>query len=264
MLRFYLEVARTAFKRQLIYRWANLAGLLTNIFFGSIFSYVILALFHARPVVAGYTVQDTLRYTWLRQAMIMAVLPFGWFDLMLTIRSGEVIADLSKPCDFYWYWFSREMGRNGYYLLFRGVPTYLAGMLLFGIGAPGEWHSWLGYALALPLGAMSGIAYRFLYNLMAFWITEARALAVLAQIVAFFFTGTYIPIPFFPAWLRVIVDWLPFAGLMNLPAEIFLGKVAGPLVGFELGRQIFWLVALTLVVYQLVAVAFRRVTIQGG
>src|SRR5438067_3384455 len=93
MLRFYIEVARTAFRRQLIYRWANLAGLLTNIFFGSIFSYVIIALFHTRPSVGQYDVQDTLRYTWLVQSMIMVVMTFGWYDLMLTIRSGTVISD---------------------------------------------------------------------------------------------------------------------------------------------------------------------------
>ena len=46
---------------------------------------------------------------------------------------GEVVSDLSKPSDFFWYWFSRESGRNVYYLLFRCIPTYLAGMLLFGI-----------------------------------------------------------------------------------------------------------------------------------
>ena len=45
MLRFYFEVARTAFRRQLIYRWANLAGLLTNVFWG-----VIMELRHYRPV----------------------------------------------------------------------------------------------------------------------------------------------------------------------------------------------------------------------
>src|SRR5437868_12758156 len=88
MLRFYFEVARTAYRRQLIYRWANLAGLLTNIFFGAIFSYVMIALFHARPVAAGFNVRDALRYIWLLQAMVMVVLTFGWYDLMLTIRSG--------------------------------------------------------------------------------------------------------------------------------------------------------------------------------
>jgi ABC-2 type transport system permease protein len=143
MLRFYFAVGWTAFQRQLVYRWANFAGLITNIFFGSIFSYVIIALYHARPAVNGYDVLDSLRYTWLVQALIMVVLPFGWYDLMQTIRSGEVVSDLSKPCDFYWYWFSREVGRNLYYLLFRAIPIYIAGMLLFGIGLPNQWPYWL-------------------------------------------------------------------------------------------------------------------------
>ena len=69
MLRFYVEVARTAYRRQLIYRWANLAGLLTNIFFGAIFSYLIIALYHAKPVARGYDVQRILYAMsgWYRQ-----------------------------------------------------------------------------------------------------------------------------------------------------------------------------------------------------
>ena len=264
MLRFYVEVARTAYRRQLIYRWANLAGLFTNVFFGAVFSYVIIALYHARPVVTGYNVQDALRYTWLVQAMIMVVLPFNWLDLMLTIRSGEVVTDLSKPCDFYWYWFSREIGRNIYYFFFRFLPTYLAGALLFGFGLPGDWRSWLAYGLAFPLGAMMGIAYRFLYNVIAFWIIEARAMVTLAAVIALFFTGSYIPLPFFPSWLRAISDWLPFNGLMNIPVEIVLGKLDGSMLWLAFGRQIFWLIVLTLIVRMLTLLASRRVVVQGG
>src|SRR5712692_3150390 len=209
-LRFYIEVARTAFRRQLIYRWANLAGLLTNVFFSCIISYLMIALYHARPSTAGYNIHDTLRYIWLVQSMTMVVLTFGWYDLMLTIRTGEVVSDLSKPCDFYWYWFSREIGRSFYYLLYRGLPTYLAGMLLFRFGAPLDWHPWLPFALSLPVGAMIGIAYRMLFNLAAFWILEARAFGTLATVIALVFTGSYVPLPFFPTWLRAIADWLPF------------------------------------------------------
>lgn len=264
MLRFYVEVARTAFRRQLIYRWANLAGLLTNIFFGAIFSYVIIALYHARPIAAGYDVQDALRYTWLVQAMVMVVLQFRWEDLMLTIRSGEVVTDLSKPCDFYWYWFSREVGRDVYYLLFRALPTYLSGMLLFGIGIPGGWSVWFFYAVSLLLGAALGIAYRFLYNIAAFWILEARAVGGLFTVFALFFTGSYVPIAFFPPWLHDVVVWLPFNGLMNVPAEIFLGKLSGSTLLFELGRQMLWLVVLTVGVRVLTSAGTRRVTVQGG
>lgn len=264
MLRFYVEVAHTAFRRQVIYRWANLAGLLTNIFFGVIFSYIIIALFHARPLVAGYTVRDTLRYTWLVQAMVMVVLTFGWYDLMLTIRSGAVISDLSKPCDFYWYWFSREFGRNIYFLLYRGIPTYVAGMLLFGLGVPVDWRFWLAFLVSLMLGACVGIAYRVLYNAVAFWFLEARAIGTLFVVIALFFTGSYVPIPFFPRWLLGIIQWLPFNALINVPAEIALGKVPVTLLLFELGRQLFWVIIMTLVVRIVIAVAARRVVVQGG
>ena len=81
MLRFYFEVARTAYRRQLIYRWANLAGLCTNIFFGIVMSAVMAALYHARPVTAGYDLRDALSYVWTAQALIMVVLPFGWLCL---------------------------------------------------------------------------------------------------------------------------------------------------------------------------------------
>ncbi len=264
MLHFYLEVARTAFRRQLIYRWANVAGLLTNIFFGAIFSYLIIALYHTRPSAAGYDVHDTLRYTWLVQAMIMVVLPFGWLDVMLSIRSGDVISDLSKPCDYYWYWFSRELGRACYYVLFRALPTYLVGMLLFGIGMPTNWHAWLIYLLILPWSAMLGVAYRYLYNVVAFWITEARAVATLAATIALFLTGSFVPFPFFPAWFRAIAVWLPFNGLMNFPAEIFLDKLNASEIWLGSGRLLLWLLILTLFARRITTVATRRVVVQGG
>jgi ABC-2 type transport system permease protein len=264
MLPFYFEVARTAFRRQLIYRWANLAGLLTNIFFGCIFSYVIIALFHVRPVVAGYDVRDTLRYTWLIQSMVMVVLTFGWYDMMLTIRSGAVIADLSKPCDFYWYWFSREAGRSVYYLFYRGLPTYVAGMLLFGFGAPLDWQYWLVFLVSLALGVALGIAYRMLYNSIAFWLLEARAMGTMFVVVALFFTGSYIPLPFFPQWLLPVIEWLPFNALINMPTEILLGKVTGSALLFGLARQALWVVAVTLLVRAVIALAAKRVIVQGG
>ena len=264
MLQFYVEVARTAFRRQLIYNWANLAGLVTNIVFGIIFSYVMIALYQAKHLAGGYDLNDALRYVWLVQSLVMIVLTFGWYDLMLTIRSGEIVSDLSKPCDFYWYWFSREMGRSVYYLLYRGLPTYLAGMLLFRFGTPLDWRSWLPFVLSLPVGAMIGIAYRVLFNLAAFWILEARAFGTLATVIALVFTGSYVPLPFFPTWLRTIAEWLPFNGLMNVPTQIFLGKLAGEAMLIEFARQLLWLVVMTLLARTVTASATRRVIAQGG
>ncbi len=264
MLRFYFEVARTAYRRQLIYRWANLAGLCTNIFFSIVMSAVMIALYHVRPVTSGYDLRDALSYIWAAQALIMVVLPFGWQDLMLTIRTGEVVADLSKPCDFFLYWCSREFGRAVYYFIFRGLPTYLAGLFLFGLEFGVHWFAWPVFLICLALGALSGVVFRVLLNLVAFWLLEARAVITLGLTVAQFFTGNYFPVVFFPAWLYALAGWLPFNGMINAPTQVFLGKLSGSPLLFELFLQLCWLLALIIVVRLITTMATRRVVVQGG
>ncbi len=70
--------------------------------------------------------------------------------------------------------------------------------------------------------------------------------------------------PFSLSWLQTIADWLPFSGLMNVPAQIFLGKLSGLLMFLEFLRQLFWLVVLTLIVRAVTTQATRRVVAQGG
>lgn len=264
MLRFYLAAAQTAFRRQMIYRWANVAGLLANVFFGVFISFVLLALFRTQPQVAGYDVRAALRYMWLVQALLMVVMPFGWRDLLMTIRSGEVVTDLSKPCDLYAYGFSREAGRSCYYILFRGVPTYLLGMLLFGIGLPGDVRAWLAFVLALACAIALGITYRFLSNIVGFWLMEARSFVVLSEIVAHFFAGAYIPLPLMPPALYDAVQWLPFAGMLNLPVQALLGKVTGADLVLTLAVQVAWVLAFAGMARWFTRRALLRVVIQGG
>lgn len=264
MLRFYFEVARSAYRCQLVYRWANLAGLITNIFFGIIMSSVMIALYHNRAVTAGYSLRDALSYIWSTQAMIMVVLPFGWIDLMLTIRTGAVITDLSKPCNFFLYWSSRGLGQAVYYFLFRCLPIYFAGWLLYGLEAGSSWLIWPVFLSSLVLGIMTGVVFRVLLNLVAFWLLEARAMIVFGTTLAQFFTGSYIPLVFFPSWLYGLANWLPFYGMMNAPTQVFLGKLGGLSLCLELLLQLGWLLFLIVIVYLITSVATRRVVVQGG
>lgn len=264
MLHFYVGVGLTALRRQLVYRWANIAGLCTNIFFGLVFSYVIIALYQARPSVSGYDVRDALRYTWLMQTLLMVVLPFNWIDLMQTIRTGDVISDLSKPFDFCTYWFSRELGRSFYFLVYRGIPIYLAGIVIFNLGFPTEWQVLVSFVVSLLLGTVLGVIYRFLYNIVAFWIVEAKAMVTFCVVIAQFCAGMYVPLPLLPSWLRSTFELLPFASFMNTPAEIFLEKVSWIGIIVLLMRQALWVVILLLCAHLLTALASQRVIAQGG
>ena len=96
-MRLYWEVARRALQRQLAYRTENLAGLVTNIFFGYLRAAVLLAVYQATSSVGGYDAEAAVTYAWITQAMIMLVALWGWWDVELTIRTGDVISDLAKP-----------------------------------------------------------------------------------------------------------------------------------------------------------------------
>jgi ABC-type uncharacterized transport system permease subunit len=52
--------------------------------------------------------------------------------------------------------------------------------------------------------------------------------------------------------------------LINVPAEILLGKVSENALLFELGRQLLWVIIMTLVIRIVIGLAARRLVVQGG
>lgn len=263
-MRLYVEVAKRAFQRQLAYRTANLAGLTTNSFWGALRSFVFIGLYQGRSVEAGWTLADAIDYVWLTQALIMPLYLWGWREISATIRTGDVVADLSKPFDFQAFWFGQDAGRAVYHTLFRFVPTLAIGVLLFGVRLPadaGRW-GWFLLSLALALGISFGI--RFLYNLATFWLLDYRGVDALVALAGIFLSGFLVPLVYFPDWARAIVVWLPFAGLVQIPVEVLLGKQDGPALAAALAFQATWALALAAAGRLVLTLAERRVVIQGG
>jgi len=60
----------------------------------------------------------------------------------------------------------------------------------------------------------------------------------MANVVAQFFGGLYVPLPFFPPGLRALADWLPFSGMMNAFTAAFAGKLTGPALALSLAHRL--------------------------
>jgi ABC-2 type transport system permease protein len=83
-------------------------------------------------------------------------------------------------------------------------------------------------------------------------------------IIADFFAGGYIPIPFFPGPVRKIAGLLPFAAMQNMPLRIYSGDIAGTDAIYGIGLQLFWIAALVVFGKLLMKRSLRRVVTQGG
>jgi ABC-2 type transport system permease protein len=122
----------------------------------------------------------------------------------------------------------------------------------------------MAFALSLTLAVVLSFAYRFLYNLAAFWLLDYRGIGVVAIVVSLLFSGMIMPLPFFPDWLEEIARVLPFAGFVQVPVDVFLGQSSGPEVVGALLFQAVWAMALIGLAWIVLAAAVRRVVVQGG
>jgi ABC-2 type transport system permease protein len=260
----YRALIRLAFQRQLSYRTANLAGLATNCFWGLLRASVLIALFGARGEVAGYTVAGAVTYTGITQALISFVAIFGWWDIMRTIRSGEIATDLSRPYDFFWYWLSQDVGRGAAQLLLRGLPMMALYALAYRITLPPTpWHT-LALTVSLTLALLISFAWRFLVSLSAFWTHDAIGVGRMAYTFSLFLSGFLMPIAFFPPWAAAAMRLTPFPSMVNTSVEIWIGVT--PLAGLlpALAWQAFWAIALYALCRVVLNAAISKLVIQGG
>jgi ABC-2 type transport system permease protein len=265
-MRLYWEVARRAVQRQLTYRTENLAGLVTNTFFGYLRAAVYVAVYQNANTssVGGYDAQAAISFTWITQAMIMIVALWNWWDVEETIRTGDVVSDLSKPFVYLGFWFARDAGRAAYFVVFRAVPILLAGQVMFGLHWPSSPVAWLAFLLSVVLALVVSFGWRFLLNVSAFWTTDARGLGMLANAATMFLGGFVVPIRFFPDWLQPLLLALPFASITQTPADLFVERVQGADILLPLAGQLFWAAALLAIAQLVTVLATRRVAIQGG
>jgi ABC-2 type transport system permease protein len=263
-MRLYWEVALRGFRRYATYRGATVAGVFTNTTFGFMRAYVYLALFAARPEVGGFDVRDTLTYTFATQGMLMVAYIWGWWEVALTIRSGDVVTDLSRPLDYQFYWLAQDLGRATYHAIFRGIPPFVIGALVFDLRLPAHPATWLLFVLSMYLAVCVSFAMRFMVNLSAFWLLDYRGVGGLMAAAWTFLSGFAVPLAFFPDGLRQVAWALPFAGFVQIPVEIFLEKgTAVEIVGM-LGMQAGWAAVLLLAARAMLGAATRKVVIQGG
>ncbi|HET7720491.1 MAG TPA: ABC-2 family transporter protein [Acidimicrobiales bacterium] len=258
-------VARRSFRRYSTYRGATFARVFTNTVFGFIQAYVLLAVIRERSVVGGFDAGDVVTFTFVCQGLLAAIAGFGPFELADRITSGDVVSDLYRPLDLQSWWIAQDAGRAGFQLVFRGIPPFAVAATVFELRLPADAGVWVAFLVSLALGVAVAFAWRFAICLSAFWLVDARGMVQLSGLVFIFFSGMVLPLAFFPSGLRALADALPFAAVVQLPAEVFLSKHRSleELVPV-LVRQAAWLAALAVAGRLILSRAWRRVVVQGG
>jgi ABC-2 type transport system permease protein len=252
------------FRGLLQYRAAALAGLATQFFWGLIRLMIFDAFYRSSTAPQPMDYAQVAVYIWLGQAFF-ALLP-QWMDAEIqeSLRSGTVAYEMLRPVGLYELWFARNLASRTAPVILRAVPLLAIAIPFLGLGLPVSWTAAGAFCVAMVAAALLSAAIATLMTTTLLWTVSGEGIWQLLALTMWLFSGTLIPLPFFPEWLQPLVNALPFRGLMDVPFRIWSGHIPPSAVIPNLASVVGWTVALIGLGRLLIARGTRKLVVQGG
>jgi ABC-2 type transport system permease protein len=259
-------LAKAGFRRYSTYRQATIAGAFTNIVFGFLRSYVLLAVAAAGSgTIAGYRGPQLMTYVWVGQGLIATVGMWGDTELATRIRTGDVVSDLLRPIHPIPAYLAVDIGRAGFAVLTRFAVPVLVGIAAFDFYLPHHAITYPMFAVSVALATIASFGCRYIVNAATYWILDSRGPQLAWTVAATLLGGLYFPLHFLPGPL-VTALWLgtPFPSLLQAPLDIVcerpsLGEASG-----YLAVQGAWLILIFWAAVTVQRRAERKLVLQGG
>ncbi len=186
----------------------------------------IYSLRSAGEELAGYSLDLMIEYQALAMVVSLIAQGFNSRNLAEDIRLGRISTYLIYPFDFWQFHLSTFLG-----VQFVHIFVSLFSIALFSFFGFIPSLTLQSLALGISFSVLVGVFWfsvQFMIGLMAFWLEETWMLRVILMIVAGFFSGSIIPLEFFPDWARTIIMYTPFPYMTYIPIQIFLSRSVMP------------------------------------
>lgn len=182
----------------------------------------------------------------------------GW------IRTGKIGMELLRPVSLFFTLFARRVGEFVFFVIFKGLPIAAVCFLALGGAAPaGVWNfAMFLVSICLSIGIM--FFFEFMVGLCAFYTNHSYSLAYAKSSLLSILSGGVVPLFLFPEGLSRVLDYLPFAGMVSVPVNIYLGKYLPNETWQFVGLQVMWILILWMAAQMFYRCAIRRIVVQGG
>ncbi len=260
----YLSIALTSFQQAITYRITTLTNIGLTFIWVFILYFLWRAAFNEHQMIQGFTWEEMRTYVVLAFGLNALI---GWrisANMMYTIRTGEILRDLTRPLNYCLNQVSIATGAA----LVEGILslglTLVVGLVFIGIQPPANATAAVLFGIAVVLGFFTKALIVFSVSLLTFWTLNGVGISWSRDAIINILSGTIIPLAMMPGWLQIVADVAPMRGIVSTPLMIYLGKAEGMDALGLLALSGGWLVALWFFANWAWKAAFNRVEIQGG
>lgn len=212
----------------------------------------------------GITLDQMITYAILNSALYAVVLTQLYNDVDDRLRTGDIAIDLLRPVRYPGMLLADQLGRAAYRLVFMIVPIAVFSALIFGFSPPVSSVAAAGFVLSLPLTMLISYAIGYLIALLAFWFLTTFHFSWAIGGLTTVFSGSFLPLWFFPDGWALVARLLPFQFLGFVPAAIWMGELSGTELVTTLITGVLWAALLLALTGWLWQRATARLVVQGG
>lgn len=264
-LRVYLEFTRKSFQRAAAYRFDAWTRVLGNCVTLILWGFIWYALYRGEGIVNDVTFHTTLSYVLVSQAL-QGIHGAGTplWEIQHRVRTGDIAMEMLRPYDYPTRMLFADLGSMLFYFVAAILPLYLVIFIVVQPVFPTTLSGWGLFLLSATLGYLIRYSIELTFGLFSFWLVETGGVEDIFYFSISLFSGSLVPLWFFPDWLETLAGYLPFQGIYFVPNAIFVGELTGSAATAAVLTQVVWLVICYAVLRYVWAKAANKVVIQGG
>ncbi|MDT3427768.1 ABC-2 type transport system permease protein [Paenibacillus forsythiae] len=260
----YIVLGKVSLQNAMAYRSTFLISLLAGFVLVMSQFYIWKAIYSKHNEIGGYSWDEMKAYLLI---MFITNSLLSWYSEMAIsqkILDGSVAMDLLKPLDFQKARLAETMGASIFESILGAALASIIIIIFEGIASPPDLLTWLLFLVSLLASALIKFGIIYIAGLFCFWTSNPYGVAWVRAAITNLLSGAIVPLTLFPRWLESVTAYLPFRGVVFVPASIFLNRINGQAAVQEIAIQLLWALFLWLAGRMIWSRAVRQITIYGG
>jgi len=268
-LRPYWAYAKASFTVGFAYRLHILFWVLSDMVQVAVLLLIWVAIYgnSSSATMQGYTLSQMMMYNLIIYMTASFTYMKPLFDLADDHFDGKIAMSLIKPTKYLYEVFFRNLGNNFVGNIIISVPL-IAVLTVVSVTMTTQVNFTLGttllYVFSILLALIISFFSNFIFATMVFLTDATFGMMQLNEAIVRIFSGSLIPLSFFPAWLKTIAYVLPYASVYTVPTLILMNRYTGSQLWSNLLVQLAWAVGLVIACNLLWSFIITKLKVHGG
>lgn len=261
----YIKVFNLQIKRNMMYKFQTWSRVLGDIMFIFMWYFVWKGLYNGQESVNGVSFDKMVIYALAAQFLITlnnAASPIWRTDGLF--RKGDIVNELVKPYNFTLRILFECMANSVSYLLLSTIWVFSAAIVLLKVKIQVAPEYFVLFFVSGFLGYLIRYFIELCFSYLSFWITNIGGIRILFLFSISLFSGSVVPLWYFPKAIRMVADFLPLKYIYYVPNLMLTGIQTIHEGLCYIGLQFLWLtilIALSEVIWKM---GNQKVVINGG